>query len=395
MILSRKKYAAMTAILFLCALTVVSSVYTMTPLTEPLMQSLKINHTQAAGAASVFSFFYAVGFLVFGPIGSRFGNRRTMLTGLLTLGIITLAGGLVMDYSTLLLLRAFQGFFAASFAPNALTYVFQTYPDRQRITAISYISFGYVTAGIFGQVMATILDYYYKWQAIFLVFGILYIFIFLMMTWGLPKERKQASTIYKQQYWKSVIMLLKVKQLMYCYVITSVLLLAFIGMYTILGGSLQAAPYYITDIELLFIRSVGFIGMLLSLCSGYFVEKFGAIRTLRGSLAISIGGLCGVGLLSNPLMITVMSILFVAGISLTFPVMMLLVGEWGGAERAAASSFYAFILFVGATIGPMIAVPLYQAFGFMVSCCLLAAILGFGSIFSLFIREKKKTLTRD
>ncbi|WP_042220495.1 MFS transporter [Oceanobacillus manasiensis] len=386
--ISRKWQAAMIAILFFCALAVVSSVYTMTPLTQALMASFQINSTQAAGAASIFSLFYAVGFLVFGPIGGRYGSKRTMMTGLIILGVITGLSGLAEDYQTLLLFRALQGFFAASFAPNALIYVFQVFEERQRITAISFISFGYVTAGVFGQIFATVVEQYYSWHAIFFAFGAMYFGIFLIMLLVFPKEQRVINPFRLRQYPQSIGRLFKKRILLYCYVVTSVLLLSFIGMYTILGGYLQNAPYFLTDQHLLVIRSAGFIGMVITFSSGYFVRKFGATVTLRGSLSMSVIGLIGVGLFSDPFLITIMSILFVAGISLTFPVIMLLIGKWGGEERATASSMYAFILFIGATLGPMLAVSFFEAFGFMVSCFMLAGILCIGSIFSLFIREK-------
>ncbi|MFD1172290.1 MFS transporter [Oceanobacillus picturae] len=390
---SQKRQIAIIATLFFSALVVVSSVYTMTPLTQALMESFQISSTQAAGAASIFSLFYAVGFLVFGPIGSRYGYRRTMMTGLLILGGISGASGLATDYEALLLFRAFQGFFAASFAPNALTYVFQIFAEQQRITAISFISFGYVTAGIFGQVFATLIEQYYGWQAIFFSFGILYLVICIAMLLVFPKEQGTDTTFRFKQYPRSVGRLFKRKILVYSYAVTSVLLLSFIGMYTILGGHLQNAPYYMSDQQLLYLRSAGFIGMLLSFGSGYFVRKFGAAGTLRGSLSMSIVGLVGIGLLSGPIMITIMSILFVAGISLTFPVIMFLIGKWGGMERATASSLYAFILFIGATLGPMLAMFFFQEYGFMVSCFMLAGILCTGSIFSLLIRETEEART--
>ena len=69
----------------------------------------------------------------------------------------------------------------------------------------------------------------------------------------------------------------------------------------------------------------------------------------------SIIGLFSMGLGQSLPFIIFMSILFVCGIAIIVPSMLALVGQLGGNEKGVATSIYTFILFIGASLGPIIA----------------------------------------
>ncbi|MFC4559877.1 MFS transporter [Virgibacillus kekensis] len=149
MIQTDSHYTFITLLLFWCALVVVSGVYVTIPLTSDIAGEFYVTETTAASAGSVFSLFYAVGFLVFGPMSDKFGRKRMIVTGMGLLSAVTLAVAYAETLMWLIALRGAQGFFAATFAPAALAYVFDVFPKRRLVTAIGFISFGFLTAGQF------------------------------------------------------------------------------------------------------------------------------------------------------------------------------------------------------------------------------------------------------
>ncbi|PLR87018.1 hypothetical protein [Bacillus sp. V33-4] len=69
--------------------------------------------------------------------------------------------------------------------------------------------------------------------------------------------------------------------------------------------------------------------------------------------------------------------------------MITLVGQLGGQARGIAVTLYTFILFIGATLGPIIAVSLLKTGSYLLTFESLALLLGIGLLVSLAIRPEK------
>lgn len=70
-----RNYSLMTAILFWCGLVVVSSLYLTIPMISIYAETFNVSVSQAAWTGSVFSLFYSIGFLFFGPLSDRYGRK--------------------------------------------------------------------------------------------------------------------------------------------------------------------------------------------------------------------------------------------------------------------------------------------------------------------------------
>ncbi|MEC5424592.1 MFS transporter [Virgibacillus sp. C22-A2] len=382
-----EKYALITLLLFWCALIVVSSVYVTTPLVDTFSNYFHITQAMGAWTSSIFSFFYAVGFLMFGPLAERYGRKQIIVVGLGLLTVVTVLIGFTDNFLLLVTLRGVQGFVAATFAPTALAYVFDVFPKQKLVTVIGFISFGFVVAGIFGQLIAGIINQTFDWQVVFLFFGSIYLITMIAVSIILPsKSNNRENTFGIKNYLDAVGVIFNQRNFVLCYLITIMLLLTFIGMYTVLGDYLGSSPFYLSEEKILLVRSAGIIGMLLSPFAGVFVKRFGLLFVLKISLSLAVGGLFFMGTTAQFSIIVLVSVVFVAGISLTFPVIMMLVGELGGKQRGVAASFYAFILFIGATLGPVIGISLMSFGSYFVTFTALASLLGIALVAAFFIK---------
>lgn len=380
-------YNLITFLLFWCALIVVSSVYVTTPLIGVFAKEFQVTQTTAAWTGSIFSLFYAVGFLVMGPLADRYGRKQMIVFGLGVLSLVTFAVGFMNHLLWLIILRGLQGFVSAAFAPAALAYVFDVYPKRKLVTTIGFTSFGFLTAGIFGQVVAGFIDQTFDWHFVFILFGGLYLVSLPAVAKILPITKSEKTPINMAYHIRQVKKIFAQKNFRLCYVITIMLLLTFIGMYTVLGDYLKNAPFYLGDREILYVRAAGLAGMILSPFTGFLAKKLGLLVVLRVGLAVSVGGLVMLGADTNLPIIICMSVVYVAGISLTFPAIMTLIGEWSGNNRAIAASIYTFILFIGASLGPIVASGLMQMGSFFITFIVLALLLSAGLVASFFIRS--------
>jgi YNFM family putative membrane transporter len=346
-------FTFITWVLTFCGLSVVSHIYTMIPITGELSRVFHVSTATAALASSIFSFCYAFGFLVFGPLSDRFGRKPVMVYGLVALTASTFVVGFAHTIGLLLVFRALQGFVAATFAPVALAYVFEVYPAEKRATTIAFISTGFLMAGIVGQIVSSWVSHILAWSYVFILFAAIHLVMFLFML-KLPYTPVKSSDTNLLAGWIRMFRVFRNSNLLKAYIITFTLLLSFVGMYASLSSYLSH-NFGLTTTQLLGFRAVGIIGMVLSPLAGQLANRFGLKKMLISGVVCSVVGLLLERELPSITLIGVASVVFVAGVSIIVPTLINIVGIMGGQMREAAVALYTFILFLGASVGPLIA----------------------------------------
>lgn len=375
----------MTAILFWSGLVIVSNLYVTIPLVPTFAQTFDITVTHATWTSSAFSLFYAIGFLFFGPLSDRYGRKKIILAGLMMLTTVTPLIGFFDSLTAVIILRCIQGVAAATFAPAALTYAVEMFPTERKVTTIGFITTGFLMAGIVGQVFSSFINHQFGWQYVFYTLGGVLMITTILVIVHIPKDKVKNTNGDFLAAIRQITTILKNKQLLICYTITITLLLTFVGMYTALGSYLTE-QFNLGSQEILYIRSIGIIGMVVSPFAGKLVAALGSKTVLRCGLALAVLGLVIIGISSNLSLLIMMSVIFVAGISITVPTLISLVGQLGGKARGSAVSFYTFTLFIGATLGPILTVWLLNFGNYMFTFEMLATFIGSGFLLSFFIR---------
>ncbi|BBB90212.1 MAG TPA: MFS transporter [Methylomusa anaerophila] len=383
---SSQSYSLMTVVLFWSGLVIMSSLYITIPLISTFTDIFKVAPTQAAWTSSSFSFCFALGCLFYGPLSDRFGRKIIILSGLSILAFISLLMGFITDLSWLILFRGLQGAAAATFSPVALAYVVEVFPPQKQVTTIGFINTGFLMAGIIGQIFSSYISQLYGWNLIFYLLGVIYAVTAFLILWFIPQSpvtcvNTSIITIFRQMG-----TILTQKSLLCSYAIALTILFSFVGMYTALNHYLSSPLFGFTAQQIFYVRSMGIIGMLLSPFSGQLVEKHGLFSVLRAGMALSIIGLLLLGISNNLLLIVVASILFIAGLAVFAPTVVAIIGRLGGKVRGAAISAYTFILFAGASIGPILTLNILKSGSYFFTFLALAFFLCFGLLASFFIR---------
>ncbi|MBO3285541.1 MFS transporter [Paenibacillus sp. FSL M8-0228] len=381
-------YAWMTVILCWSAVAVMSSLYVTIPLVPLFAKVFGKTLAEAALPGSIFSLGFAAGCLVYGGLSNRFGRKQVIVIGLLALTIISLSISLTSQYSVLVTLRLLQGLAAATFSPVALAYAVDMFPAEKRVTAIGFISTGFLVAGIAGQVFSIVISEQMGWNTVFRMLGILYAITFLIVLFFLPKTPSPQRDVRIWAAFSQLETVLRSYPLWLSYTVAFVLLMSFVSMYTVLGNYLGGPEFGLNSRQMLYVRSAGIIGMLLSPFAGKLAQKYGVHLILRTALILSILSLALMGMTHSLMTIVVLSVCFVSGIALSVPSLIAIVGQLGGAARAIAVSLYTFILFAGTSLAPMLSIRLMGNGGNqMTTFMLLAAVLSVGFIASLLIRS--------
>ncbi|MBA2939036.1 MFS transporter [Paenibacillus sp. CGMCC 1.16610] len=378
-------FSFITVVLFWCSLVVVSCVYLTIPLITVFADVFKVSSSQAAWAGSAFSFAFAGGGLFFGVLSDRFGRKKMMLSGLLLLTVITPLIGSVSSFSWLVALRAIQGLAASMFPPSVLAYAMEMFPIKRRITIIGFISTAFLMATIVGQIYSSYIVLFFSWSYIFYILFAVYLISFILITFIAKDATLQSDGSFFSAFLR-IGHIFKKKGLPLCYIISATLFISLVGFFTTLGSYLNSSLFGLSHQDILWVRVVGIIGMLIAPFDGRLVAKFGIKNVLWCGLIFAGIGLGLLGLWPNLIFLVSMSVVFIIGIAVALPALISLIGHIAGEIRAIAVSFHMFMVFIGASLGPILSIYLINHGGYLFSFEILAGLLCLSLIVPFFIR---------
>ncbi|MFD0558135.1 putative MFS family arabinose efflux permease [Stackebrandtia endophytica] len=339
-------------VLVTTALFVLTQLYAAIPLIGPVGQDLGGDVTFALSTA--FSCSYAVGFLVWGPLADQYGRRRILLIGLAALTVATFGAATASSVPVLAALRGMQGFAAASFAPVALAYLVEATPPRRRAVAIGAMSTAFLVAGILGQVLASAIALTLDWPWVFALCGIVLAVCLTAVALLVLEPPRPAVTQGLGDRFVSLVRVAAMPRVLLLAAAHVTLLLGFVAMYTGLGPHLGTLG--LDASQVIWLRLVGLPGMFASLAVGPLSRRLGTGVVARLGFTIAAVGLVAEALLSSSLIgVAVASLGYVIGVAFAVPAMITLFGEAAAPHRATGMALNGFVLFIGASIGPLAA----------------------------------------
>jgi len=370
-----------TATLVVTALLVLTQLYAAIPLLKPISAQLHGSATFALSTA--FSLTYAAGFLIWGPVSDHYGRRRIMALALGILIVSTACCALAPSLPALAILRAVQGLSASGFAPVALAHLSEAPAPTRRARAIGAMSTSFLVAGIAGQVLASLVALHLGWRWFFpLCAGLLAVALVVILAVVHDAARTPGSSLRGQFQalgrlaLRPAVLALSLAHL--------TLLMVFVAMYTGIGGHLESLGMQPSTIIL--IRLAALPAMFLSLGAGALATRWSWPQVARLGFGLSVLGMLGEALLAGSLMgLVAASVVYVAGVALAAPAMISLYGQVSAPNRGSGMALNGFILFVGTSIGPLLAtsVPTFRGLALVLAGILavaLAAVTGFKAL---------------
>ncbi|WP_315584864.1 MFS transporter [Actinomyces viscosus] len=373
-----------TAVLVVTALLVLTQLYAAIPLLGPVSAQLRGNATFALSTA--FSLTYAAGFLIWGPVSDHYGRRRTMALALGLLTASTACCALAPSLPALAALRALQGLSASGFAPIALAYLSEALAPPRRAGAIGAMSTSFLVAGIVGQVLASLVALHLGWRWLFpLCAGLLavaLVVILVVVHDAAPAPGASTSSLRGQF---TMLGRLSLRPAVLALSLAHVtLLMAFVAMYTGIGGHLEALGMRPSTIIL--IRLAALPAMFISLAAGRLAARWSWADVARLGFGLSALGMLGEALFAGSLpALVACSIVYVVGVALAVPAMISLYGQVSTPNRGSGMALNGFILFLGTSVGPLLAAsaPAFRALTLILTGILalaLAAVTGFKAL---------------
>jgi predicted MFS family arabinose efflux permease len=369
--MSRQSPLAITGLLAVCGLVVVSQLYLPIPLLQRIAAQYNVEVSAAGLVLTVFGIAYATGFLIFGPLSDRIGRKAVMAPGLLALSIASVLVVIAPTYEILVATRIIQGFVAASLPPIALAYLGEALPERSRAFGIAGMSIAFLLAGLLGQLYGDALG---SLNAAIVPLAVAYA-VGGLLVWTLPEERQPRDEPLTAAY-SGLPELLRNGALLRGYAAALVLLFAFVAFYTALemfaSESIEQAGLSLTAV-----RAAGVPAMFLPLIAAGFIRRYGPRAVVITGFGTGAVGLFAAALLANAdlsvWLLVASSVVFVAGVSITVPGLIAMIGGLAPANRGLAISLYTFVLFVGASLGPQFP-ALLESLGLSGLCVVLGSL---------------------
>lgn len=379
-------------LLAVSALAVVSQLYLPLPLFGDITERYGVSAGTAGLVATVFGLAYACGQLFFGTLSDRTGRKIVMVAGLGALALASLLVGLLPSFGGVLAARVLQGFVAGALPPVAIAYLPEQLPEKLKVFGIGCMTTAFLLAGLLGQLYGGAMG---TLSAAVLPLAIVYAAAAVLVAFLPEQRRKDEGRAVEGLFstFRGMGSLLAHGALARAYAATFTVLFCFVGFYTSLELFASEAMES-SGLSLTTVRAVAVPAMLLTLVAPWFIVRRGPQRVVRAGLAIGSLGLfaaaattaiAGLGTAGAVWMLVAASVIFVAGVSLTTPSLIALVGSLAPDRRGTATSLYAFILFVGASLGsqlpPLVphllgadspAIPVLSA---VLACLLAAAVL--------------------
>ena len=385
----RSSDVVIVALLAAIGLMVVGLLAVWIPLGPALEDTYEVSTAATALAGSIFAVGFAVGELVAGPFGDRYGLRPVLLIGLSVLGVASGAAAASPTWSVHFATRVVQGIAAGSFAPVALAWVAQALPAARRTTGLAVVITAYQASAITGQLYGQVVGQTWGWRAVYVgLAGGCAAAVVALALW-LPEPRPVRSTVAGEgSTARRFLGLLGVRPLLASWLLSAVLWGALIAMY----AGLQVHLPTDTDGDastLLWVRVAGLLAVLVVPALLAAARGRATMRLIVAGVAVATVGLLVQVPSGSLAVVTAGSALVAGGSTLAISPLTDLISQLApAAARASALSVQSFTLDIGASGGAAVSARV----GYSELCGLLAAAMAMVTIvLTLTVRGGRTT----
>ena len=359
-------------------LLIISQNFLLIPLSDQLQQTFHVQNSKVFLGISIFSFCYAVGFLLWSIVVKRFGKCNVLLIGLLLTAVSTFEIGFTNSYVVFCLLRGLQGFVSATFTPIALNYSLELFSENKMI----WLSTIFTSSSIFSQLIAQISIEYVTISQGFILAGLM-MGVLTLPFFNLPTEniKLQEALSTRWEIKQLVGTLLKNKNRW----LFGMVLIQFFYFVVTIQLIYKIAIKHNIAISHITIQVVSLVGMLMPTVLAATCKKLCKNQFL---LFISLIQLGFILLWFSHLVTLYIAVLVISfAISSMLPLLIKEIGFQNQDNKAYGMAGYTFCLFLGSSIG----VYFSTIFSMFINLFIVEGILMITSYFAL--RQKNRALS--
>ncbi|MDB5698974.1 MAG: pcaK [Alphaproteobacteria bacterium] len=130
----------------------------------------------------------AVGAFTLGPLGDRYGRKRTILISTFVFGLFSLLTAFASDVPEMIVARFFTGIGLGGVMPNIITLTAEYSPARARATTVTLMFCGLPLGLMLGALSGNSLIPIYGWQSVFVLGGVLPLLMLPLIWKAMPES---------------------------------------------------------------------------------------------------------------------------------------------------------------------------------------------------------------
>lgn len=285
-----------------------------------------------------------------GPVSDRYGRRRMLLTGLMLMVLGTLSSACAWNYSSLLAFRCLTGAGAAMIPPNCLAMIADVFPPAQRGKAIGWLGSATGLGTAFGIPLVALLSDVGGWQFPFYAIGFLGSLLWGLLWVWCPKSPPQSG--HAAPFLAHVSEVRNQTVLWWVLLTNNLRVMAFLAMSSYLALYLMRT-YRLSVGETALPLAVAGLGVIAgNLLGGRIAGQASRLAVI--AIALIGGGLGAVLVFTtgfSPWATVALACGVACALSLSWPIIAVLVTDMAGQSQATATGFLAVSNQLGAVGG--------------------------------------------
>ncbi|QRG66833.1 MFS transporter [Brevibacillus choshinensis] len=257
----------------------------------PISQEFGLSETQVGLILSSFFLSYAIMQPIGGSLADKFGSRKVILFSVIGWSLFTILTGAAWSFLSLIIIRFLFGIGEGSYPSASSVAVAESFPQHERARAKSILTSATTIGAVLATLVAASLSKHFGWQAMFIVLGVLGLFLALLYAKFLHPAGAQAAKA------KNTVDKLPLKELLKISMLWKLMAIYF-GISMVNWGMMSWMPSYMVKVRHLDMVSMGALASIPAILSFFTVLGTGWMLDKkmvgREKYLISVGSLIGI-----------------------------------------------------------------------------------------------------
>ncbi len=156
--------------------------YAASPMLVDIARDFNLEIGSAAVVVTAYMLPFGLFTIFFGPLADRYGKARVISLAAFITALFSALGALAYDITSLSIIRAINGAFAAAILPVTISYVGDLFPDpKHKLNAIGSVMGMYFLGAAAATAIGGGLSFFGSWRLVYLTYGVAEFIVLIFM----------------------------------------------------------------------------------------------------------------------------------------------------------------------------------------------------------------------
>ena len=375
----------------------VANIYFAHPLLDSLSNEFKISHSTIGIVITITQVCYALGLLLFVPLGDFLNQKRLIIVQMLLSVFALIVIGIAPSSTILFIGLALVGLLA-TVTQTLVAYASILANPAERGRIVGFVTSGVVIGILLARTFAGTLTDLAGWRSVYLTSATLLLFVSFLLHWNLPTlEQKRMTTMPYRKLIRSVLLLFVEERLLRIRGILALLIFtSFSILWTSLVLPLSATPHNLSHTAIGAFGLAGVAGALAATKAGQLADKGLGQRTTGIALSLLVLSWLLIKFINYSLLLLIFGIILldlaVQAVHVTNQSMLFTVRP---EARSRITASYMIFYSIGSATGAILSTNVYAKYGWNGVCLLGVSVSAFALLFWAMTLQQSSQLKKE